>query len=168
MDFSRYRFAVSDAYADPAFARRRGDGFSCCAGVSHAARLAEVYLVRDAVCVFGFRVWNSSAPYVQRETLLVSRNAVRRNSVWAVCEPESLCGIRGAGDSSVACAADPRKSAAGTEIYHRLVRALADRRAFDVGVARRRCGVWSGAALCAVVCGAAEGGQQAPSGGWSR
>src|SRR5262249_53462137 len=142
MDFSRYRFAVSDAYADPAFARRRGDGFSCCAGVSHAARLAEVYLVRDAVCVFGFRVWNSSAPYVQRETLLVSRNAVRRNSVWAVCEPESLCGIRGAGDSSVACAADPRKSAAGTEVFHLLFLAFCAWGGFVVGGARRGFGVW--------------------------
>src|SRR5262249_38839330 len=105
--------------------------------------------------------WHSSAPYIQRKTLLVSRNAVRRNSVWAVHEPESLCGIRGADVSGVTCAANPRKSSAGTEIYHQLVRAAADRRAFDVGVARRRCGVWYRAAFCFVVCGVAKGGKQA-------
>src|SRR5262249_16778443 len=58
------------------------------ASVSHDARVACVFLVCDDFRVFCFGFWDFAAPYVQRETLLVPRNALRGNSIWAVCKPE--------------------------------------------------------------------------------
>src|SRR5260370_1102130 len=59
---------------------------SCGASLPHASGLARLRLVRDDFRVSNLHLRHSPAPYLQRKALLDSRNALRRDSLWALRE----------------------------------------------------------------------------------
>src|SRR5207245_3709133 len=101
--------AVHNANRIAALAEYVDSFFPGSTNTPHAVRLAGLRVVRDDFCVSGCRAGHPAAYDIQRKVVLVPGDALRRHSVRAVREPQSLRGIGGIGfaDSLGAFAVGP-------------------------------------------------------------
>src|SRR4029077_9620487 len=92
--FPWHRIFLQHAHGTPASRLRPARPLPRGARLPHAAGLEWVPLVRNVFWISGQHLRHSPAPHLQRKTVLVSRDALRRNPLWPVREPQSLCRIR--------------------------------------------------------------------------
>ncbi len=101
----------------------RGLALSDVSGLRSKKSLARVCLVCDDLGIFRVSLCHSSAPDIQRKTLLVSGDAFRRTAVRSVRESQPFCGICGDGDPGGARATGsgegtPRETFLGGTLRH--------------------------------------------------
>src|SRR5580704_17229342 len=82
--------------------------------VPHSRGLAQLCLVRDEFRILCLPLWHPPAPHLQRKTLLVSRDALRRHSLWPLRESQPLCRIHRARHPCFSRSFGLRKGAQGT------------------------------------------------------
>src|SRR6266853_1391726 len=137
--FSWHRVFLSHADGAPASCLRLDPSLSRCASFPHASGLARLRLVRNDFWLPDQHFRHSPAPDLQREALLVSRNALRRYSIWALRESESLRRIRGIDSPAGPRPSPSRQSAPGTLARGHPIRRRSHRSAFPLCFPGRHC-----------------------------
>src|SRR6267143_697936 len=94
-----YRVGVRHAHAVTVAGRLPDPSGSVATGLLPHEPLERLAVVSDVARFLCVGVRNSAALNLQWETLLVSGDALRRISLWAVRESKSLRGIRGNSNS---------------------------------------------------------------------
>src|SRR6202158_4503701 len=108
---SRHRFSLRHSQRAPARDRLDPPSLSRHSGVSHRGRLALLRVVHHVIWFSCGHLRHPSALDLQRQTLLVPRNALRRNSLWSLRESQSFRRICRACHSSRAGSSGPGKGA---------------------------------------------------------
>src|SRR5207302_5240318 len=103
---------------------------SCRASFPHSSGLAWVHLVWDGFRILDQPFRHSPAPYFQREALLVSGDGIRRDSIRALRQPQSLRWLRGIDSPSISRSPGLGQSSARTLAYRWSIRGFSYRRAF--------------------------------------
>src|SRR5260370_2535332 len=93
--FSCHGLLLWHADGNPASCLRLDPALSRRASFPHASGLARLCLVRNDFWVLDQHLRHSAAPDLQREALLVSRDALRGDSIRALRQSEPLRRIRG-------------------------------------------------------------------------
>src|SRR5258707_11176557 len=140
--FSCHRVFLRHADGTPAPCLRPDPALSRRASFPHTSGLAQLRLVRDDFWFLDEYLRHSPAPHLQREALLVSRDALWRNSIWSLREPQSLRWIRGISSAALARSSRPGQGEAGALGGRRSLRRCSHRRAFPLRFPGRHREFW--------------------------